>query len=49
LLTIMFALIVVRLACRNEALRSLVPEPINAISALLVELGRSLQNQSGRL
>jgi DNA polymerase elongation subunit (family B) len=48
LLTIMFALIVLRLVCRNEALRSLVPEPINAISVLLVELGRSLQNQSNR-
>lgn len=44
----MFALIVAHLAYKGGGLQSRLPEPISVISAVVAELGRSLQNLSNR-
>ena len=48
-LTVMFALTVAHLAYKGGGLQSRLPEPISVISAVVAELGRSLQNLSNRL
>lgn len=45
----MFALIVAHLAYKGGGLQSRLPEPTSVISAVVVELGHSLQNLSNRL
>ena len=47
-LTTMFALIVAHLAYKGGGLQSRLPEPISVTSAVVAELGRSLQNLSNR-
>ena len=47
--TVMFALTVAHLAYKGGGLQSQLPEPISVISAVVAELGRSLQNLSNRL